>query len=117
MADESVPGRIMIVIEDVPHLADGAADRAMRALFQAVEDSEHLVVGDADITRAGGGSGVLGAWKAGRQGIALKPDSHDGDNLFKVPFGRVKRTDFPVGRGIFVQAGRAVTIQMPLAED
>lgn len=117
VADESTTDRIMIVIEDVPHLADSAADRQVRALLQAIDDSEHLLIGDADISRAGGGAGVLGAWKAGRQGIALKADAHDGDALFKVPFGRVKRTDFPDGRGIFVQAGRAVTVQMPLADD
>ncbi|GAA4429382.1 FtsK/SpoIIIE domain-containing protein [Georgenia halophila] len=117
VADESVPGRIMIVVEDVPHLADGAADRPMRALLQAVNNSDHLLVGESDISRAGGGSGVLGEWKAGRQGIALKPDTYDGDSLFKVPFGRVKRTDFPDGRGIFVQAGRSVTMQVPLAAD
>ncbi|GGH42956.1 FtsK/SpoIIIE domain-containing protein [Microbacterium album] len=117
VADDSVPGRIMIVVEDMAHLADGAADRAMRALLQAIHDSDHLLVGEADITRAGGGSGVLGEWKTGRQGIALKPDAYDGETLFKVPFGRVKRTDFPDGRGIFVQAGRAVTMQMPFVSD
>ncbi|QYJ05594.1 FHA domain-containing protein [Nocardioides panacisoli] len=115
IADEATPGRIMVVVEDVPHLADGPADRAMRALLQAIDNSEHLLVGEADITRAGSSAGVLGAWKAGRQGIALKPDTHDGDTLFKVPFGRMKRTDHPDGRGIFVQAGRAVTMQVPMA--
>ncbi|NYF98785.1 FtsK/SpoIIIE domain-containing protein [Janibacter cremeus] len=116
VAEESTSDRLMIVVEDVPHLADGAADRAMRALLGAIADSEHMLVGEADVSRAGSSSGVLGAWKSSRQGIALKPDAHDGDTLFKVPFGRVKRTDFPEGRGIFVQAGRAVTMQMPMAD-
>jgi S-DNA-T family DNA segregation ATPase FtsK/SpoIIIE len=117
VADESFPGRIMIVAEDMTHLADGPADRPMRALLQAINNSDHLFVGDADVTRAGGGSGVMGEWKAARQGIVLKPDTYDGDTLFKVPFGKLKRTDFPAGRGIFVQAGRTVTMQMPLASD
>lgn len=117
VADESFPGRIMIVAEDMPHLADGPADRPMRALLQAINNSDHIFVGEADVTRAGGGSGVMGEWKSARQGIVLKPDTYDGDTLFKVPFGRIKRTDFPVGRGIFVQAGRTVTMQMPLAGD
>lgn len=116
VAEESTSDRLMIVVEDVPHLADGAADRAMRALLGAIADSDHMLVGEADVSRAGSSSGVLGAWKSSRQGIALKPDAHDGDTLFKVPFGRVKRTDFPEGRGIFVQAGRAVTMQMPMAD-
>src|SRR5690606_3578374 len=37
--------------------------------------------------------------------------------LFKVPFGRVKRAEFPEGRGMFVQAGRASLVQMPVAHD
>src|SRR5690606_908570 len=98
------PGsRILIVIEDIPHLADGPADRPMRALLQAMHNSEHMLIAEAEITRASGSIGVLGEWKTGRQGIVLKPDTYDGETLFKVPFGRVKRSDFPVGRGIFVQ--------------
>jgi len=110
-------GRILIVIEDMPHLSDGPADRPMRALLQAMNDSEHMLIGEAEISRASGSIGVLGEWKAGRQGIVLKPDTYDGEAIFKTPFGRVKRSDFPVGRGIFVQAGRAVTVQMPLVAD
>ncbi|MTE24449.1 FtsK/SpoIIIE domain-containing protein [Microbacterium sp. ZXX196] len=117
VADETIPFRILVVCEDMPHLADGPADRPMRALLKAIRESDHMLIGDADVTRAGGGSGVMGEWKAGRQGIALKPDAYDGDTLFKVPFGRVKRADFPEGRGMFVQAGRAVLLQMPVAHD
>ncbi|MFS0732154.1 FtsK/SpoIIIE domain-containing protein [Microbacterium sp. 1P10UB] len=110
-------GRILIVIEDMPHLADGPADRPMRALLQAMNNSDHLLLGEAEISRASGSIGVLGEWKTGRQGIVLKPDTYDGESVFKLAFGRVKRSDFPAGRGIFVQAGRAVTLQMPLVPD
>lgn len=117
VSDETIPFRILIVCEDMPHLADGAADRPMRALLKAINDSDHMLIGDADVSRAGGGSGVMGEWKAARQGIALKPDTYDGDSLFKVPFGRVKRAEFPDGRGMFVQAGRASLLQMAVAHD
>jgi len=110
-------GRIMVVIEDMPHLSDGPADRPMRALLQAMNNSEHLLIGEAEISRASGSIGVLGEWKTARQGIVLKPDTYDGEAIFKTPFGRVKRSDFPVGRGIFVQAGRAITMQMPFVGD
>ncbi|WP_309066653.1 FtsK/SpoIIIE domain-containing protein [Microbacterium sp.] len=106
-------GRILIVIEDIPHVADGPADRQMRTLLQAMNNSDHMLIGEAEISRASGSIGVLGEWKTGRQGIVLKPDTYDGDSIFKAPFGRVKRTDFPVGRGIFVQAGRTITMQVP----
>lgn len=89
----------------------------MRALLQAMNNSDHMLIADAEISRASGSIGVLGEWKAGRQGIVLKPDTYDGDTIFKTPFGRVKRSDFPVGRGIFVQAGRAVTMQIPFVPE
>src|SRR5699024_8405765 len=74
-------------------------------------------IGETDISRADGGSGVLGAWKSGRQGIALKPDAYDGDRLFNVPFVRVKRSEFPAGRGIFVHAGTAVTMHVQFVRE
>lgn len=117
VVSESPGGRILIVVEDMPHLADSPADRPMRALLQAMNDSDHLLIGEAEISRASGSIGVLGEWKSGRQGIVLKPDTYDGEAIFKTAFGRVKRSDFPVGRGIFVQAGRAVTMQMPFVQE
>ena len=108
--------RILIVVEGVRQFADSPAERGMRALFQAVNRSDHLMVGDADVTQVTSGFGFIGDFKAGRKGIILKPDAFDGDAVFKVPFPKVKRTDFPEGRGIFVQAGRQVTVQMPLVE-
>ncbi|MGM1017072.1 MAG: FtsK/SpoIIIE domain-containing protein [Actinomycetota bacterium] len=112
--DESMPVRILIVVEDVPQFADSPAEREMKALFQAINRSDHLLIGDADVTQVTSGFGFIGDFKAGRKGIILKPDAFDGDSVFKVPFPKVKRTDFPEGRGIFVQAGRQVTVQMPL---
>ncbi|MGH3690161.1 MAG: FtsK/SpoIIIE domain-containing protein [Microbacterium sp.] len=116
IADESIPTRVLIVVEDVPQFADSPAEREMKALFQAINRSDHLLIGDADVTQVTSGFGFIGDFKAGRKGIILKPDSFDGDAVFKVPFPKVKRTDFPEGRGIFVQAGRQVTVQMPLVE-
>lgn len=116
IADESLPTRVLIVVEDVPQFADGPAEREMKALFQAINRSDHLLIGDADVTQVTSGFGFIGDFKAGRKGIILKPDAFDGDAVFKVPFPKVKRTDFPEGRGIFVQAGRQVTVQLPLVE-
>ena len=114
VADESIPGRIMVVIEGVTQFADSDAERPLKALFQAINRSEHFLIGDADVTNLSSGFGFVGDFKAGRRGIVLKPDAYDGESLFKVPFPKVKRSDFPDGRGIFVQNGRAVTVQLPL---
>ncbi|GAA3764368.1 FtsK/SpoIIIE domain-containing protein [Microbacterium kribbense] len=116
VADESLGMRLMVVVEDVPQFADSPAERPLKALFQAINRSEQFLIGDADVSQVTSGFGLIGDFKAGRRGIVLKPDSFDGDAIFKVPFPKVKRTEFPEGRGLFVQAGRAVTVQMPLTE-
>jgi S-DNA-T family DNA segregation ATPase FtsK/SpoIIIE len=116
VADESIDARLMIVIEDVPQFADSPAERPLKALFQAVNRSEHVLIGDADVTQVTSGFGLVGDFKGGRKGVIIKPDAFDGDAVFKVPFPKVKRSDFPDGRGIFVQAGRQVTVQLPLVE-
>ncbi len=114
--DESIPGRILIVVENVPQFADSEAERALKELFQAVNRSDHFLIGDADVAQLSSGFGFVGDFKAGRRGIVLKADAYDGDSIFKVPFPKVKRADFPPGRGIFVQNGRVVTVQMPANE-
>ena len=92
------------------------AERPLKALFQAVNRSDHLLIGDADTAQVTSGFGLIGDFKSGRTGIALRADAFDGDALFKVPFPKVKRSDFPEGRGILVQAGRVVTVQLPLVD-
>ena len=115
VADDAVPGRIMVVVEGVTQFADTDAERPMKELFQAINRSDHFLVGDADVSLLSSGFGFIGDFKAGRQGVALKPDAFDGDSVFKTPFPKVKRTDAPEGRAIFVQNGRITTVQLPRA--
>jgi S-DNA-T family DNA segregation ATPase FtsK/SpoIIIE len=34
-----------------------------------------------------------------------------------VPFPKVQRHEYPAGRGIFVENGQLVTVQLPLVDD
>jgi S-DNA-T family DNA segregation ATPase FtsK/SpoIIIE len=113
VGDESVPGRIVIVVENVTEFADSDAERPMKELFQAINRSDHFLMGDGDVTQLGSGYGFIGDFKGGRRGIVLKPDTYDGDSVFKVPFPRVQRHEFPEGRGLFVENGHALTVQLP----
>ncbi|WP_022893903.1 FtsK/SpoIIIE domain-containing protein [Agromyces subbeticus] len=112
--DESIPGRILIVVENVGEFGDTDAERPLKELFQAVNRSDHFLIGDGDVSQLSSGYGLIGELKAGRRGIALRPDTYDGDSLFKVPFPKVQRHEYPEGRGIFVENGAFVTVQMPL---
>ncbi|WP_022889708.1 FtsK/SpoIIIE domain-containing protein [Agromyces italicus] len=116
LVDETMPKRIMIVVEGVTQFADSDAERSMKEMFQAVNRSDHFLIGDADVSMLSSGFGFVGDFKAGRRGIALRPDSFDGDSVFKTPFPKVKRSEFPEGRGIFVQNGRTMIVQMPTVD-
>lgn len=114
VADESLTTRIAIVVENLAEFGDTDAERPLKELFQAINRSDHFLVADGDVTQLSGGYGLIGELKAGRHGIALRPESYDGESLFKVPFPKVQRHEFPPGRGLFVENGRFVTVQMPL---
>jgi len=114
VADETVGSRIVIVVENLTEFGDTDAERPLKELFQAVNRSDHFLVADGDVTQLSGGYGLVGELKAGRHGIALRPESYDGESLFKVPFPKVQRHEFPAGRGLFVENGRFVTVQLPL---
>jgi S-DNA-T family DNA segregation ATPase FtsK/SpoIIIE len=114
VADESLTKRVAIVVENITEFGDTDAERPLKELFQAVNRSDHFLVADGDVSQLSSGFGLIGELKAGRKGIALRPETYDGDSLFKVPFPKVQRHEFPAGRGLFVENGRFVTVQMPL---
>jgi S-DNA-T family DNA segregation ATPase FtsK/SpoIIIE len=115
VADETLTTRIMIVIENVTEYGDTDAERPLKELFQAINRSDHFLIADGDVSQFTSGYGLVGELKAGRRGVALRPETYDGDSLFKVPFPKIQRHEFPPGRGLFVENGRYVTVQLPLA--
>lgn len=114
VADEDIRDRIVIVIEQFTQFAGTPLEKPLTQLAGLVNRSDHLLVTDADVTALGSGFGLVGDMKGGRKGIILKPDTHDGDNVFKTPFPRVARHEFPEGRGLYVQNGQIFRVQLPL---
>jgi len=117
VVDETLTKRLMIVVENITEFSDTDAERPLKELFQAINRSDHFLVADGDVAQLTSGFGLIGELKAGRHGIALRPETYDGDSLFKVPFPKVQRHEFPPGRGLFVENGRMVTVQLPLVAD
>lgn len=117
VVDETLTKRLMIVVENITEFSDTDAERPLKELFQAINRSDHFLVADGDVAQLTSGFGLIGELKAGRHGVALRPETYDGDSLFKVPFPKVQRHEFPPGRGLFVENGRMVTVQLPLVAD
>ena len=51
---------------------------------------------------------------AARQGRLLQPDQTDGDSVLRTALPRLRRADFPPGRGVHVRSGQVRTVQVAL---
>lgn len=107
--------RILVVIDTVTEYTGGDADAQMAKMVKAINRSSHSLIADGDSNVLSGGWGMVGEVKANRKGIALVPDTLDGDQIFKVQFPRVKRSETPVGRGFFVSGSKVELVHLPLA--
>ncbi|MFZ2501960.1 MAG: FtsK/SpoIIIE domain-containing protein [Nocardioides sp.] len=107
--------RMAIFIEGVSELVTTVADAPLVQLARAVKRSEHLIVAESETATWASIYPLYAELKSSRRGILLQPDHLEGDAIMKTPFPRAHRSEFPVGRGMAVMAGRATRVQVPLA--
>lgn len=74
----------------------------------------HPLFVDGEPSGFGGFQGFLSEIRQARTGLVLQPDQNDGDNLFRTPLPRVRRADFPPGRGLWVMGGKVFRVQIPM---
>lgn len=102
-----------LVIEGVADFVNSEVDAALLGLIRSARRNGHLVIAESETQTWLSSWPLIGELRSERRGIALQPDQADGDSLFRTSFPRVRRTDFPVGRGLYVQTGHARTVQLP----
>jgi DNA segregation ATPase FtsK/SpoIIIE, S-DNA-T family len=107
---------IAIFIESIPEFLNGDADYALQDLLKVAKTAEVPVFADGESTGLNGSWPLLQLIKAGRHGLALQPDQMDGDSLFRTPFPRINRRDYPPGRGLYVRGGKSFQLQTALPE-
>ena len=112
---EAAPGAV-VLIEGLSELIGSPADQALTDLLKLARRNGHFVIGETETAAWGSSWPLIGEIRNSRRGIVLAPDSADGDNLFRVSFPRMKRADFPPGRGLYVDAGKYWTVQLPLPD-
>jgi S-DNA-T family DNA segregation ATPase FtsK/SpoIIIE len=74
-------------------------------MIKKVVATGHLVVSDGEPTPLSGLQPLLQAARSSRVGLVLQPEQADG-TVFRSQFPRVKRADFPAGRGLYVAKGQ-----------
>src|SRR5699024_9905704 len=70
-----------------------------------------LVVGENESASWSQAYVLAQPFKAGRRGLLLQPSDMEGDSLLGTSLGRIRRADFPAGRGFLVHSGRALKLQ------
>lgn len=105
-------GSWLIIIESAADMVNSAADFPLQELVKAARIGGQLIVGEGDTQAMSGSWPLQQALRFSRRGIALQPDQTDGDMLFRTSFPRIKRADFPQGRGLLVREGRWIRVQV-----
>jgi S-DNA-T family DNA segregation ATPase FtsK/SpoIIIE len=108
--------RVALVVEGWCEWADGTLGAKLGELVKRARSLGHLVIGEDETPALAGAWGAAAELKAARRGFILQPDTVDGETAFKTTFPKMKRTDYPPGRGIWVDRGRLSVVQLPLAE-
>ncbi|NYF11326.1 S-DNA-T family DNA segregation ATPase FtsK/SpoIIIE [Leifsonia sp. AK011] len=116
VADAADEPRIVIVVEGIGDFLSSAADSALVELIKAVKRSNHFLIAEAETAAWNSSWPLLAEVKAARTGLLLQPETMEGDMVLRTAFPRVSRSDFPPGRGFFVARGKALRVQLPLAE-
>ncbi|WP_244301272.1 FtsK/SpoIIIE domain-containing protein [Leucobacter insecticola] len=102
------PGARGVIVVERPSDAEGtAALPTLVALAKTARKADVLVLFEFE---QGTGSGVWDLFTALKQpawGLSLQPDDGESQTPFREYLGRVKRADFPPGRGFMVQSGKA----------
>jgi len=109
------PG-LILVIEGLGEFVSTAVENALVEVIKAARRNGHLVVGEQETSAWGSGWPLIAEIRNARHGIVMQPDPADGDMLFKEAFPRIKRTAYPLGRGVYVRSGKQWTVQVPLPE-
>jgi S-DNA-T family DNA segregation ATPase FtsK/SpoIIIE len=95
----------LVVIENLTDFVQGPADSALQEMIKKVAAMGHLVVSDGEPTPLSGLQPLLQAARSSRVGLVLQPEQADG-TVLRSQFPRVKKADFPAGRGLYVAKGQ-----------
>ncbi|MBN9192432.1 FtsK/SpoIIIE domain-containing protein [Microbacterium sp.] len=117
LADAVEGGRLAapaLLVENITEFTGTEAEAPIDRLVRAVVRADGLAVGEAEGSTWGQAWTLAQPFKAARRGLLLAPSDVDGDTLFGVSLGRIRRADFPAGRGFLIQQGRARRLQVAL---
>lgn len=107
------PGTRGVIVVERPADAEGtSALPELVALARAARRANALVIFELEEGTGAGSWDLYSALKQPGWGLSLQPDEAASQTPFRESFGRVRRADFPPGRGFAVENGRVVAVQL-----
>ncbi|HEY3438862.1 MAG TPA: FtsK/SpoIIIE domain-containing protein, partial [Actinotalea sp.] len=107
---------IVLVIESITDFLGGPAEQPLTEAVKAARRNDHFVLAESETSTWGSAWPLVAEVRNGRRGLVLQPDHLDGDALFRTAFPRMGRAEFPPGRGVYVESGRLLRVQVPVAD-
>ncbi|MCI0158535.1 FHA domain-containing protein [Leifsonia shinshuensis] len=108
--------RLLIVVEGVGDFEGEPVEAQTARLIKVARRAGVAVIAECDPVTAPTAWQLFAELKAARAGLVLRPDEADGMALFRTPFPRVPREEFPVGRGYLVEGGRLTRLQIAVSK-
>ena len=105
------PSNIMLVLENVAGFGNTAVENSLAELVKSL-GSGAFVVGESESSSWSEAWTLSQSFKASRRGIVLWPNGMDTESLLSTSIGSVRRTEFPPGRGVLVERGKGVWLQL-----
>lgn len=105
-------GKLALFIDGVSDFTGTGVENDLDKLIRACTREGQFVVGENESASWSQAYVLAQPFKAGRRGLLLQPGEMDGDSLLGTSLGKVRRADFPTGRGFLVHSGRAMKLQV-----
>jgi S-DNA-T family DNA segregation ATPase FtsK/SpoIIIE len=104
-----------VIVVERPADAEGtSALAALVALAKIARKSNVLVLFEFENGTGNAIWELFSALKQPNWGLSLQPDADEPQTPFRESLGRVKRADFPPGRGYAIQSGKVTPIQVAM---
>ncbi|OBB77394.1 FtsK/SpoIIIE domain-containing protein [Mycobacterium sp. 852014-52144_SCH5372336] len=103
---------LMMVIESITEFTNSEVETDLSALLKSLAGTPAFVVGEAEVSTWGQAWTLAQPFKSGRRGLLLAPSGVESDSLLSTPIGVIRRHDFPPGRGVLIEKGKGVWVQV-----
>ena len=105
------PGPMGLVLEGLADFSGTAAEMVLSDLIQAALRADWFVACSGDPMTMNSAYSLMTAFKAGRRAMVLQFDS-DNPEMVQAVYPRAHSIDFPAGRGMYADRGRARIVQV-----